>query len=770
MAGRGLSLPPEASERLHVFGVRHHGPGCARTLLAALEALDPAAVLIEGPADATPLLPHAASVGMKPPVALLSYVDKASERALFHPFASYSPEWQAMQWALRRDRELRFIDLPAAVRLAEPREDLESDEREAEEAPPPVRTAERVRADPIGVLAELAGQTDGETWWNQLVEEREHAPSLFPAVAAAMEALRESFEPDPDAEPLLERQREAHMRQACARALAEVEGPLAVVVGAWHVPALRGPNQAKDDKALLRGLPKSKVVTTWIPWTSTRLALASGYGAGIEAPGWYAHLWSLRDVTSKRSERIVTGWLLKVARGLREAGLDASTAALIEAQRLALAIAAMDEVPTPGLRILDEALLATLCGGDSKPLELVARPLLIGDEVGRVGAEVPQNPLAEDLERQRKAVRLKQEALERALSLDLRSESGLKRSILLRRLALLGIPWGELGGAGRSRGTFRENWTLRWDPELSVGLAEAVVFGTTVESAAAAKALQEAEKLTDLEALAEWVEACLLADLEVAARRCIQRLQTRATVGSAVLGLMRALRPLASTLRYGTARALPTEALELLVHSLVEQALVGLVYAGRNLDDESAEQMREALTRFDEALLSLERPLWVEDFDGALQRLADDASATPLLAGLAVRRLHERGRLEPSTTAGYLSRALSSSVAPLKASQWLDGFLARSGSVLLFDRALLDIIDAWVTGLEETALIDLLPMLRRAFSTLEGPERRLLMDTLLSGPRSESEPSVASEDNPAFDAALPLLVNLLGLPPLETTP
>ena len=54
-----------------VFGIRHHGPGCARSLLGALDALAPDVLLIEMPQEAEPLLVHAAHEAMKPPVALL---------------------------------------------------------------------------------------------------------------------------------------------------------------------------------------------------------------------------------------------------------------------------------------------------------------------------------------------------------------------------------------------------------------------------------------------------------------------------------------------------------------------------------------------------------------------------------------------------------------------------------------------------------------------------------------------------------------------------
>jgi hypothetical protein len=40
---------------LHVFGIRHHGPGSARSLVRALDALQPDCVLVEGPPEADAL-------------------------------------------------------------------------------------------------------------------------------------------------------------------------------------------------------------------------------------------------------------------------------------------------------------------------------------------------------------------------------------------------------------------------------------------------------------------------------------------------------------------------------------------------------------------------------------------------------------------------------------------------------------------------------------------------------------------------------------------
>src|SRR5690242_3710270 len=102
-----------------LLGIRHHGPGSARSLVGALEALQPDIILLEGPPDAgDDLLRLAADEQMKPPVALLIYVPDEPKRAVYFPFAEFSPEWQAIQYGLHHNIPVRFIDLPQAHWLA----------------------------------------------------------------------------------------------------------------------------------------------------------------------------------------------------------------------------------------------------------------------------------------------------------------------------------------------------------------------------------------------------------------------------------------------------------------------------------------------------------------------------------------------------------------------------------------------------------------------------------------------------------------------------
>src|SRR5579859_7457820 len=103
---------------MHIFGIRHHGPGCARSLRAALEALEPDIVLVEGPPDAQAVLPLLIQEEMQPPVALLIYAQDKPKQAVYYPFTHFSPEWQALSYALQRGIPARFMDLPQAIQLA----------------------------------------------------------------------------------------------------------------------------------------------------------------------------------------------------------------------------------------------------------------------------------------------------------------------------------------------------------------------------------------------------------------------------------------------------------------------------------------------------------------------------------------------------------------------------------------------------------------------------------------------------------------------------
>ncbi|UBI37230.1 MULTISPECIES: DUF5682 family protein [Streptomyces] len=757
-----------------LLGVRHHGPGSARAVRAALERLRPRAVLVEGPPEADRIVHCAADEGMRPPVALLAHAADDPGRAAFWPFAAFSPEWAAIRWALAHGAEVRFIDLPAAHTIAA-RGTAGRDGPDGAAGPPP---------DPLALLAGAAGHDDPERWWEDAVEHRgavrpgdggpgDDPLGPFRAVAEAMAALRSAPEDAPPGgeapsaeggppNPRDDAVREAHMRLRLRDAVKEFGHEVAVVCGAWHVPALAVRRPVTADRRTLKGLPKVRTEISWVPWTHRRLARSSGYGAGIASPGWYAHLYAAPD-------RPVERWMSTVARLLREEGRPVSSAHVIESVRLADTLAALRGRPLPGLTETIDAVRAVLCDGSDVPLDLVRDRLVIGDDLGEVPDTAPATPLQRDLTRLQRTLRLTPEAGVKEKELDLRKNTDTERSRLLHRLRLLDVDWGTPLASRAGRGTFRETWRLSWQPELAVRLAEAGVWGTTVEAAATARveaAAHEADGLADLTTLAE---RCLLAALPAALPAVLGALADRAALDTDVGHLAEALPALVRSVRYGDVRRTDTAALDDVAAGLADRISVGLPAACAGLDHDAARAMRGHVDAVHRAVALLERPGVGDRWTATLTVLAEREHLPGEVRGRAARLLLDEGTLTADRTARLLGRALSPAVAPADAAAWIEGFTGGTepggGLLLLHDERLLGLIDTWLTGIPAGAFTDVLPLLRRTFSEHEPALRRAIGERVRNGPATGPARGRAA---PAWDperaaAVLPTMRLLLGL-------
>ncbi|MFF8276623.1 DUF5682 family protein [Streptomyces lateritius] len=759
--GSGSRAGRARAEGPLLLGVRHHGPGSARAVRAALDDRRPAAVLIEGPPEADGLVELAADQAMRPPVALLAHAVDDPGRSAFWPFAAFSPEWVAIRWALAHGAAVRFIDLPAAHTLAAT--DPTWGDGDEELHP-------ELRIDPVAELADAAGYDDPERWWEDVIELRGATASAdptapFAALAEAMGSLRETHGHGGHARDLV---REAYMRLRLRAARKEFgDDDVAVVCGAWHVPALARKTTATADRALLKGLPKVKTGMTWVPWTHRRLARRSGYGAGIDAPGWYEHLFAVPD-------RPVERWMTKVAGLLRAEDRLVSPAHVIESVRLAETLAAMRGRPLAGLGETTDAVRAVMCDGSDVPLDLVRDRLVVGDILGEVPADAPAVPLQRDLDRLQRGLRLKPEAVQREVELDLRKENDAARSRLLHRLRLLSVGWGEPVAGRGSTGTFRESWRLRWEPELHVRVAEAGVWGTTVASAATARAESRALEATSLADVTSLAEQCLLAGLGEALPVVMTALADRAALDTDVGHLAQALPALARSLRYGDVRATDTAALAEVAAGLAERIRVGLPPACTGLDADAAADMRGHLDAVHTALALLPDNAGLTDrWARALRGLAGRDSVPGVIRGRAARLLLDEGRLDEDEAARLMGLALSPATPPTDAAAWIEGFVGGAsggGMLLVHDERLLALVDAWLTGVTGEAFIDVLPLLRRTFSAYETGVRRTLGELVARGPSAATARPQAGTpgfavhlDEERADAVLPVLRMLLGV-------
>ncbi|MGK5548974.1 DUF5682 family protein [Streptomyces sp. URMC 127] len=736
-----------------LLGIRHHGPGSARAVRAALERSRPAALLIEGPPEADTVVHLADEEGMRPPVALLAHAADDPGRAAFWPLAEFSPEWVAIRWALAHGVPVRFIDLPAAHTLALGGED------DAPDGAP---------SDPLAVLAAAAGHDDPELWWEDAVEHRRGVDdplASFAAVADAMAELRSAFGDGSDRDRL----REAHMRLRIRDARRQFGDGIAVVCGAWHVPALAVKRTVTADRQALKGLPKVKAELSWVPWTHRRLSRRSGYGAGIDAPGWYRHLFHAPD-------RPVERWLTEVARLLRDEDFPVSSAHVIEAVRLAGTLAALRGRPLAGLTETTDAVRAVMCDGSDVPLALVRDRLVVGNVLGEVPDTAPATPLQRDLARLQRSLRLKPEADARDWDFDLRKDTDAARSRLLHRLRLLGVGWGEPVLSRAGTGTFRESWRLTWEPGLAVRVAEASAWGTTVPGAATARAEALAAgsaALADVTALAEH---CLLAGLPGALPTVMRALADRAALDTDVAHLAEALPALVRSVRYGDVRRTDTAALREVAEGIAERVFVGLPAACAGLGADAAAAMRGLVDQVHQAVGLLDpepvpgtglRHRWA----AVLGALAGRDGLPGGIRGRAARLLLDGGLLPGERAARLMGLALSAGTAPAEAAAWIEGFLGSGGSggaLLVHDERLLALVDDWLTAVPAGAFTGVLPLLRRTFSAFDPGTRRALGEQIRRGGPGAAETAEHGAgtrlDEERAAAVLPAMHLLLGIP------
>jgi hypothetical protein len=758
----------------HLFGIRHHGPGCARSLVSALENLQPDCVLIEGPPEAESLLPFLCHEQLVPPVALLVFNPDDAKQAAFYPFAEFSPEWQALHFAAQHQLPVRFMDLAASHHFALK---AEWEQSQAAQIPAPVSETQSTDndtdvaedrlldiSDPLDWLGRAAGYDSGESWWNHMVEERiahgQHL-ELFSAIREAMVTVRAEAptRKTSEFEQQREQLREASMRKAMRQAQKDGYVKIAVICGAWHLPALENLPSAKADNDLLKALPKAKTNATWVPWSFKHLSYRSGYGAGVMSPEWYQHIWQTPDTKAR-----AICWLTRAAHLLRAEDIDCSSAHIIEAMRLAESLAALRERPQPGLDELLEGLRTTVCMGDETQIQFIEQHLIIGNRQGSIPAEVPSIPLQRDLEQQQKSLRLKPDAAQKILDLDLRQENDLARSHLLHRLALLGIHWGSLNKTGRSsKGSFHEIWTLQWEPQFALDIIQASRWGNSLVDAATARVIEQAQQSQSIADVSQLLNGLLLANLPLAIHPVSKSLEDLAATSSDVTQLLAAIPPLVQIARYGNVRNTDVQLVEHILQSLVPRTAIALPYACQSLDDEAAKAMASGIIQCQQAVRLLAQTALQDEWQASLRHLTVLGKFHGLISGLATRLLFDTQAEASEKISLLMSQALSIGVTPTTAAAWLEGFLNNSGMILLHDESLWQLVNQWLLALNDDYFLQILPLLRRTFSTFTAPERRQLGERA-GQEKAATMTQVTELDHARAELSLPLIRQLLGLP------
>ncbi|UQZ36403.1 hypothetical protein C2I18_24450 [Paenibacillus sp. PK3_47] len=738
-----------AETGVHIFGVRHLSPGGAQHLLKYLDELQPTAVLIEGPSDASSEISHLTHKVTKPPVAILAFTEQVPVRTVLWPFAVYSPEYQAMLWAKANGAEAEFIDLPSSVTLG--LQDIMRSRRERSLEPDalvppadgPAEGGPQAEESIYSRIAKASGEYDYDMYWERNFEHNSNPGAYRTSILALTAEMRELAEEqerkEQPAEFAYNALRESYMRRQISKAIAEGHEPdkIVVICGAYHASALADLTDKMSDEELA-ALPSRSTKLTLMPYSYYKLSSMSGYGAGNAAPYYFQMMWE--SMASGRAGDLPHLYLSSVARDLRQQGTHRSTAEVIEAVRLAQSLASLHG-GGPTLRDLHDAAQTLLGHGD---LSVIAEALAradVGTAIGNLAEGVSQTPIQDDLNRLLKRYKLEKykSTVAGDLALDLRENRrvssqeaaflDLHRSVLFHRLVLLGIHFAKLQRSSQDAATWAEHWVIQWTPEVEIQVVESTLLGETVEVAAAyvlRERLHECRAISDASALIRMACQCgMTAQMEEGSRV----LQNLAADSRDVPGIAAAARELSTIIRFGDIRKVDTAPLVPLLEELFRRGCLFLLDAS-GCNDEAAGHMITAINELNGISLEhseiLDEALWLHE----LLLLSERDDRNPRLSGFACAILMERGAIAAEDVAAEVSRRLSPGIPADLGAGWFEGMSMRNRYGLLSRLSLWEQLNDYINALEDDEFKRALVFLRRAFSSFSPREKTMIAELL----------------------------------------
>lgn len=739
-----------------IFGVRHLSPSASFHLIRFLEKHKPKRILIEGPSDASHLISEIAQKGVKPPVALLGYTTELPIETVLYPFATYSPEYQAIIWGIKKKMEVRFIDLPSYSMLK-----LRQEQPQGE-------TAEKVTEfykfhnNLYQKLAQQYGETNYESYWERNFEHNITEDFFNEGLAVQSGEMREMvIEQEYTDAPFdfsYNLIREAYMKREIAKTLSEGIRPeeIVVIVGAYHVAGIRSnlPPMSDDE---LKKLPKTLSQLTLMPYSYLRLSSRTGYGAGNTAPYYFELMWEAMQKNVTNS--ISATYLTKVAKILRENGLNASPASVIEAVRLADALTAMRGGKMPVLEDLHDAAITCFGGGELSVVAEALNRVDIGTAIGSLPEGVSQTPVQENINQELKRLKLTnyKSAVAQELTLDLRENLKVKsqeaafidlhRSTFLHRLKVLGIHFAEPVRLSQNSATWAEKWMLQWSPEVEIEIVETNLKGETIEIAAAYQLREQLSESEDIAEVAKIIRQsceCRLTHIFDNALATLQRLLVDSNSFTQVAS---ATHELSVLIQYGDLRQFDFTPLQPILQQLFLRGSLLLIEAS-SCDDKMASQIIQGINAMELVAENQYDLVDVETWQKQMNILAlrDDLNAR--LSGVAFSILLEHNLATEEECSKEVSRRLSVGVPADLGASWFEGLSSRNRYALLSRTMLWNELDAYVNQLDDEEFLRSVVFLRRAFSDFEPNQKNSIAELLgdLWGIGNQSVSEIILED------------------------
>ena len=581
---------------------------------------------------------------------------------------------------------------------------------------------------------------------------------VFRGLSELMVEVREQLQRSESKETLL---REAWMRQIIRTEVTKNYQRIAIVCGAWHIPALLNWHKmaAKQDKLLLKDLLKVKIAGTWIPWSYDRLARQSGYGAGILAPAWY-------EILFDQQREAPTTWLVQMAKLFRKEGIDISPAHLQAILSLSVHLSFLKDKPDAGLDELLIAIEAVLHLPKEVLLSKIQSKWIIGEKVGQVPVDIPQTPLQTDLLQQIKSARLKNEFQSTQSirkQLDLRVNANRMASLLLHQLNILEIPWGiQEAVSDQVKGSFHENWRLKWKPVYMIELIDKGAWGNTIAEAAENKMKIIIDNAQDTISLVNYLEKCILAGLEILVDQLSVKMRSMAVDAPDISQFLQSLPILVRILRYPSHRVVSPDKIYQWLNTLIPYICSGLPSAAYQISDEPAQILEQQISDAHAAIYLIDGNEFIEQWENALHITFQLEGVNMRINGLVMRILMERDKLDLDFILARMTLILSKGNEPLQVAFWLEGFFKRGVYLLQYQEEMFDSLDLWISQIKEDHFPEVLPLLRRTFSLFNAGAKQDIWERVTKSNKELPKTEIPLNLNdPQIKEFLPLFQKIL---------
>lgn len=707
---------------LAVVGVRHHSPVCAHLVRRTIEALEPAQVLVEGPADMNDRIDELL-LGHQLPVAIFSSsrqegrVDRS-----WSPLCEHSPEWVALVSGRAVGAQVRFMDMPAWDPAFWRCGNRYSD-------------VGRYYDEVHRRLCDAFGVDNADVLWDHLFEVPDDA-DLDVRLAAYFDLIRAGLPPaDGD------RVREDYMAR-WVRAARQAAGPRPVVVvcGGYHRPALLALAAAGEPDAAgwppVPGLPPGAVGGSHlVPYSFRRLDAFDGYDSGMPSPGYYQDMWEVgaREAAERVVRRVVTR--------LRARQQVVSTADLVAAAAVTQGLARLRGHDVPARADVLDGLLSALLDDaldqpppwagrgrlspDAEPVVAEMVAALAGDAVGRLHPDTPAPPLVRDVEEELARHAIPDRGM---MACDLTEADGRARARVLHRLRALDLPGWVL--ASTSGDGLEEHWACQPDEHRHAALVEAGSYGRTLAEAAAAFLEEDAAGSPD--ALARVLEAAVRCGLDETTGRVVAALTVSVGKVQTLRGLGGLLSLVVTLLRDQDRRGAapgPEVGLGLLARAALRRAL-WLLEGERGAMAVGDAERQAALAGVRDAARHLREPGGLDRtavLDLAARTVGDPDRPADLRGGCA-------GLLWTLAPDADVTQRVRLSTAHAQLGDWLAGLFAVAREEVLRDTddGVLAEVDRVLSRLPQEEFLAAVPALRQAFAWFPPREREQVAARVLA--------------------------------------